>query len=193
MGASSSAALEIATLRALAQLAKVRFRGTQLAHLGQRAENRMVGAPCGLMDQLASAFGKSGHLLPILCRPDQLQNPIRIPKGLIVVGWSSGIKHSVRASPYATARTASFMGKALLEHQFKRRWNFVSEITPSFFENRAKPHLSERMSGCKYLKSGLALADLLSKVDQRIRYPVRAAVEFPMEENFRCGLVHCDP
>jgi L-arabinokinase len=26
-------------------------------------------------------------------------------------------------------------------------------------------------------------------VDQRSRYPVRAAVEFPVEENFRCGLV----
>ena len=58
-GVSSSAALEIATLRALADYFEIDFAGTELARLGQVAENRVVGAPCGLMDQLAARA--NGH------------------------------------------------------------------------------------------------------------------------------------
>ena len=68
MGVASSAALEVATLRALGRLTGARFEGTELARLGQHAENRIVGAPCGLMDQLAAGHGRAGSLLPILCQ-----------------------------------------------------------------------------------------------------------------------------
>ena len=76
MGVSSSAALEVATLRALERLSGHAFTGTALARLAQRSENELVGAPCGLMDQLAAAYGTAGALLPILCRPDVLSAPL---------------------------------------------------------------------------------------------------------------------
>ena len=88
MGVASSAALEVATLRALARLAGIRFRGTELARLGQRAENRIVGAPCGIMDQLAADHGNRGSLLPIVCRPDMLRGPLPLPPGVTVIGWT---------------------------------------------------------------------------------------------------------
>lgn len=43
--------------------------GRDLALLCQVAENRVVGAPCGIMDQMASALGKEGHLLVSSCTP----------------------------------------------------------------------------------------------------------------------------
>jgi galactokinase len=60
-GLSSSAALELAVALALG------FEGapTDLALLGQRAEQRASGVPCGLMDQLVGAAGKPGHALLI--------------------------------------------------------------------------------------------------------------------------------
>src|ERR1051326_609425 len=119
-GVSSSAALEVATLRALESLGGIELKGTRLAHLGQRAENHLVGAPCGLMDQLTSAHGKHGALLPILCRPDQIGELVKLPKDVLVVGWPSGVKHAVSASPYATARAAAFMGKRILETHLKQ-------------------------------------------------------------------------
>ncbi len=111
MGVSSSAALEVATMRALEAFSGRKFSGTALARLAQRAENEIVGAPCGLMDQLTSAYGVRGALLPILCRPDKLGEPVKLPQGVVAVGWPSGVKHAVSASPYATARTAAFMGQ----------------------------------------------------------------------------------
>ena len=33
----------------------------KLAHIGQEAENKVAGVPCGLMDQLACQFGIPGQ------------------------------------------------------------------------------------------------------------------------------------
>jgi galactokinase len=57
-GLSSSAALECATLGAIATAAGVRIDRTEQARIAQRAENEYVGAPTGLLDQLASLYGE---------------------------------------------------------------------------------------------------------------------------------------
>jgi galactokinase len=63
-GLSSSAALECATVLALAGLAGPdRPAPADLARLAQRAENDYVGVPCGPLDQLASSFGADGSVL----------------------------------------------------------------------------------------------------------------------------------
>jgi len=186
-GVSSSAALEVATLRALEQLSGVKLKGTCLAHLGQRAENHLVGAPCGLMDQLTCAHGRNGSLLPILCRPDHLGKLVRLPPDVLVIGWPSGVKHAVSASPYATARAAAFMGKKILETHLRRRWKHAAEITPSLLY----PHstiLPVAMSGREFLARYKTVDDPLSKIQPGRKYPVRAALRFPIEENYRCAL-----
>lgn len=185
MGVSSSAALEVATMRALEQFAGRRFRGTALARLAQRAENEIVGAPCGLMDQLASAYGVRGALLPILCRPDLLQAPVKLPAGLIAVGWPSGVKHAVSASPYATARAGAFMGRKLVETGLNRKLAHAAELTPG--EVRALPTsvLPARITGRAFLARCGGVDDPLSKIEAGKSYDVRAAVSFPVEENFR--------
>lgn len=57
-GLSSSAALECAALGAIASAAGVRIDAKEQARLAQRAENEYVGAPTGLLDQLAALFGR---------------------------------------------------------------------------------------------------------------------------------------
>jgi galactokinase len=64
-GLSSSAALECAALGAIASAAGVRIDAKEQARLAQRAENDYVGAPTGLLDQLASLFGKPSTALLI--------------------------------------------------------------------------------------------------------------------------------
>src|SRR5438552_1311731 len=56
-GVSSSAALEVALLRALRQAFDlVSLDDVRLAQLGQLAENEFVGARCGIMDQMAASL-----------------------------------------------------------------------------------------------------------------------------------------
>jgi galactokinase len=69
-GLSSSAALEVAVLRAASALAAASAGvpeppGAELARIGQIAENRVVGAACGIMDQMTSALGRADHLLAL--------------------------------------------------------------------------------------------------------------------------------
>jgi len=186
MGVSSSAALEVATLRALELFFDKPLKGaTALARLAQRVENEIVGAPCGLMDQLASANGVKGALLPILCRPDVLGDPVKLPKGVVAVGWPSGVKHAVTDSPYATARAAAFMGKKLIEAALGRRLKHATELAPSVVRSLSLDALPERMSGREFLKKCGGVDDPLSTIEPGREYAPRAGVSFPVEENFR--------
>ncbi|MDR3405940.1 MAG: hypothetical protein P4L99_25870 [Chthoniobacter sp.] len=185
-GVSSSAALEIATLRALETFSGRGLVGTQIAHLGQDAENHFVGAPCGLMDQLASAFGKPRHLLPILCRPDRLLPLIPLPPGVRVVGWPSGVKHAVTGSPYSIARAATFMGKRIAERRSGNSWSCAAEIPLSRFRSGIESLLPEQMRGTEFTREYGSTDDPLTTVDASITYPVRAALRFAVEENARC-------
>lgn len=185
MGVSSSAALEVATLRVLERYAGVKFKGTALARLAQRAENEIVGAPCGLMDQLASAYGVRGELLPILCRPDVLGEPVRLPAGVVAVGWPSGVKHAVSGSPYATARAGAFMGRKLIERGTGRALAHAAELTPAEVRSLPAGVLPERITGRAFLARCGGVDDPLSKIEPAKNYAVRAAVSFPVEEHFR--------
>jgi L-arabinokinase len=187
MGVSSSAALEVATLRALEEASGRRFEGTALARLAQRAENDLVGAPCGLMDQLAAAHGVAGALLPILCRPDVLDEPVPLPVGAVAVGWPSGVRHAVAASPYGTARAAAFMGKKILESVLNRPLTHVTELTPAQLAEAGESTLPPALVGRDFLTLHGGVDDPLSRIDPEQRYPVRAAASFPVQENARTG------
>jgi galactokinase len=183
-GVSSSAALEIATLRALNHAANLGLPAIELARMGQEAENLIVGAACGLMDQLASACGRSGELLPILCRPDTLYDSLPLPTGLVIAGWPSGVKHQVGASPYATARGAAFMGKRMLEKLSGQHWRHTSEIPIELF-CQFESALPVSMTGMEFVTIYKNTDDPLTQLDSGHCYPVRAATRFPIEENLR--------
>lgn len=181
VGVSSSAALEIATLRALSMISGIGFEGLEIAHLGRRAENEVVGVPCGLMDQLASAFGRVDTILTILCRPDALGEPIDLPDGIAVVGWPSQIARDVAGAPYAIARAAAFMGKRMIETRMGRAFRYTAELPMD-------DDLPERLPGARFLAEHGAIDDPLSTVEPDRSYPVRAATRFPIAEHARCCL-----
>jgi L-arabinokinase len=187
MGVSSSAAIEVATLRALENFSGRRLKPVALAHLAQAVENKFVGAPCGLMDQLTSACGTRGALLPILCRPDILRKSVRFPAGVIAVGWPSGVKHAVSASPYATARAAAFMGKRIIEQATGRRLKYVSEVTPAELAALPAEALPRAIAGREFVRRWKQVDDPLSAIVPGRKYPVRAATSFPIEENARAA------
>lgn len=188
MGVSSSAALEVATMRALEALWDMPLPGTTLAMLAQRAENVVVGAPCGLMDQLSSAYGEPGALLPILCRPDILGEPVALPQGVMVVGWPSGVKHSVAGAGYGAARAATFMGKQIFEKQTGRAWAHASEIPQGYYLRHAQGKMARTVRGAEFLAEFGAVSDPLSRINPGAEYPVFDALRFPIEENERCAL-----
>ena len=67
-GLSSSAALECSTAVALNHLFSLNKNSKELALLTQRAENKYVGVPCGIMDQSVSLMAQADHALLLDCR-----------------------------------------------------------------------------------------------------------------------------
>nr|MBA3817741.1 galactokinase [Deltaproteobacteria bacterium] len=101
-GLSSSAALEVSVLRALRQAFALPIEDVALALLGQRAENELVGAPVGAMDQLAASLGEAGHALFIDIRTLEVRRVPLPAADLIVI--SSGLRHDHVAGDYRTRR-----------------------------------------------------------------------------------------
>lgn len=107
-GLSSSAALECAALGAIAAAAGVRIDAKSRARLAQRAENDYVGAPTGLLDQLASLFGRPATALLIDFR-DLTVAPVAFDPdaaGVALLLIDSGIRHAHAGGDYAARRTS---------------------------------------------------------------------------------------
>ena len=191
-GVSSSASVEVAVLRALRVLSGKPLTDLRLAHIAQAAENFIVGARCGLMDQLSSSCGVPGRVLPITCRPDELAPIVSLPASVALVGWPSGVKHSVAgASPYLVARTATFMGLALARAAapaVMANIQYAAELSPSVLRAEILEMMPATMRGRDFTAAHGALNDPLSIVEPDTVYPVRDAFSFPVEETFRCGI-----
>ncbi len=102
-GLSSSAALELATLRACAAVSGLPWDAAQMARLGQRAENEWVGVQCGIMDQMISAAGVSGHALLMDCRSLVL-TPVPLPSEVVVVVMDTTTRRGLMDSAYNERR-----------------------------------------------------------------------------------------
>lgn len=114
-GLSSSAALECATVMALAELFGFRLDGVEAARIAQRAENEFVGVPCGIMDQMASLLCIEGHALFIDTRTlefDQIPFAVADPRrradgdAPVLVVVDTGVKRALVDSEYAARRQA---------------------------------------------------------------------------------------
>ena len=92
-GLSSSAALEVALLRALREAFALPLDDVAIARLGQAAENGFVGAQTGIMDQLAASLAPPGQALLIDCRTLGAR-PIALPRGAALLVIHSGVRHS---------------------------------------------------------------------------------------------------
>jgi L-arabinokinase len=95
-GVSSSAALEVAVMSALAAAFDLVIAPRELALLCQRVENLVVGAPCGVMDQMTRFAARSNSCWRCYCQPAELQGQVALPADLAVWGLDSGVRHSVR-------------------------------------------------------------------------------------------------
>ena len=104
-GLSSSAALEMATARALAAATGTPWEPARMARLGQRAENAYVGMNCGIMDQFASAACEAGSALLLDCRWLETR-AVPVPAGLAVVVMDTGARRSLATSAYNERRAA---------------------------------------------------------------------------------------
>eukprot|EP01121_Diplochlamys_sp_Union-15-3_P009834 TRINITY_DN2700_c0_g1_i1.p1 TRINITY_DN2700_c0_g1~~TRINITY_DN2700_c0_g1_i1.p1 ORF type:complete len:479 (-),score=81.26 TRINITY_DN2700_c0_g1_i1:21-1457(-) len=185
-GVASSAAVEVATMRALCGIFNLHIDPRRLAFLCQMVENLIVGAPCGIMDQMTSAFAQKAHFLALLCQPAEVLGQVKLPEELYIWGIDSGIKHTLSDplhNPYANTRVANAMGKKIIE-KF-RSVDYLANLSPSEFEVKYEKHLPVSLLGKDFIKE---YGQLEFPIYDSVEYKVRAATFHPIIENFRVKL-----
>lgn len=205
-GVSSSAALTVATLKAVAAAWHIDLKGVALATAAQWVENVVAGAACGIMDQAAIVLGRKDYLLPLLCQPCNPFPPIRLPAGLRIWGIDSTVPRSTTGAAYEVARAAAFMGyRMICEREglditkdptskvprwTESRWRgYLSNVARSEFRVRYERWLPEILPGNEYLTHYGVHVDPFTAINPETDYPVRAAVRYAIEENARVQMV----
>ena len=201
-GVSSSAALEVAVMQATAAAFGVDIAPRELALLCQLVENLVVGAPCGVMDQMTATCGQPDRLLALLCQPAEFQDMISIPDELAFWGLDSGVRHAVTGADYASVRVGAFMGYRIIADLAglkvtatvpgapvridDPRWaGFLANITPSEFEQSYARQLPERIKGAEFLTHYEGTSDPVTTIDPEQNYAVRVPAAHAIYEHYR--------
>jgi galactokinase len=204
-GVSSSAAVEVAVMKAAVAAYGVELAGIELAEACQWVENVIAEAPCGIMDQAAVVLGERDHVMPLLCQPCRPHPLVRLPPELEVRAIDSGVRHSIAGLACETARAAAFMAYKMIcdweQLQVTRdaasfiprwtdpRWNgYLSNLSPSVFRSRFENRLPEFLSGATYLLNRGTHGDPVTPVRPEVIYPIRAAARYAVEEHQRVRL-----
>ncbi len=183
-GVSSSAAIEVATMQAINAAYRLNLDGITVARLSQIVENKVVGALCGIMDQMAGALGIENSLLLILCQPHEVQGTQALPEGVRVYGINSGVKHSVGGMAYTRARVAAFMGRRILSKDFDMDLPYLAQFSTMRYEVADQAGtLPELMSGQNFLDSFGETGDPVTQIDAGVNYSIKASTEHAIYEN----------
>lgn len=201
-GVSSSAALEVAVMQAVAAAYGIALEPREMALLCQKVENLVVGAPCGVMDQMTVVCGEANRLLALLCQPAELQGMVTLPEEVAVWGLDSGIRHAVSGADYGSVRVGAFMGYRMIAdlagltvaaatpgkpaQVSDPTWGgFLANVTPAEFEQFYASHLPDQISGEAFLKAYTSTTDSVTQVDPQRSYAVHTPTAHPIYEHFR--------
>jgi galactokinase len=201
-GVSSSAALEVAPMKTMAGLYGVEAKGVELATWTQWVEIALTQSAAGIMDQLAVVMGDEGFFVPMLCQPCDPRPLVRLPESLRLWGIDSGVQHSVAGIEYESARAATFMGyrylctfdkldprldeSGIVARWVEPKWNgYLANLSPSLFRQLYESLLPEQVSGADFTRVYPVHLDPYTPVRPEVIYPVRAAVRYAVEENWR--------
>ncbi|PSR93573.1 L-arabinokinase [Actinidia chinensis var. chinensis] len=212
-GVSSSASVEVASMSSIAAAHGLDISPRELALLCQKVENHIVGAPCGVMDQMTSACGEANKLLAMICQPAEVLGLVDIPNHIRFWGIDSGIRHSIGGADYGSVRVGAFMGLKMVKSiastrlsqsfsssngnadeleedgvellQTEASLDYLCNLSPHRCEALYSKMFPDSMLGEVFLKQYADHNDPVTIIDDKRSYGVRAAARHPIYENFR--------
>ncbi|AQK66874.1 L-arabinokinase [Zea mays] len=213
-GVSSSASVEVATMSAIAAAYGLNIIPRDLALLCQKVENHVVGAPCGVMDQMASACGEANKLLAMVCQPAEVKELVSIPTHIRFWGLDSGIRHSVGGGDYGSVRVGTYMGRKMIKCtasdlvsesltsgspaqsdcykengvgvlKSEAALEYLCNLPPHRYEAVYAKDIPEVISGEAFSEKYGDHDDTVTVIDPKRSYSVKAPTRHPIYENFR--------
>ena len=143
-GLSSSAAIEVSTIAALATLAGEPLNKVDIALKAQQAEREYAGVNCGIMDQYASACGKKDSVMLLDCNTLECKYlPLKLGDYSLVIA-NCKKPHNLVESKYNERREET--DEALRILQQKLNISCLAQLSPSQFKTYGSvlPHLLKK-------------------------------------------------
>jgi|SRR5579871_636242 len=149
-GLSSSAAVECAVAIAFDKLFNTSFDRFSLVKMAQKAEHEFADVQCGIMDQFASAFGKSGYAIQLDCRSLEYKYEPLNMTGVKIVLFDSNVKHSLASTEYNTRRQQCEEGVAIVG-KYHPEIKSLRDVTISMLDEHVKAKNPLVYQRCKYV------------------------------------------
>jgi L-arabinokinase len=170
----------------------------KVAAMCQQVENRVVGAPCGIMDQVSSCYGEAGGLLRMVCQPHEIQPALHLPSGVRVLGINSNVKHSVGGGMYGKTRCAAFMGHKVILEKMRQLGvaagrqlvgdpmrGYLANLPLDDYKRLFRQYLPEQMRGGEFLLKFGGTVDTATRVEPDVSYHVQSATDHHVWEAHR--------
>ena len=138
-GLSSSAAIEVSTIAALATLAGEPLDKVDIALKAQQAEREYAGVNCGIMDQYASACGKKDSVMLLDCKTLECEYlPLKLGAYSLVI-TNCKKPHNLVESKYNERREETDKALKILQQKFDI--TCLADLTPAQNYAAMLPHV----------------------------------------------------
>lgn len=189
-GLSSSAALECATATLLEGLTDTVLQTREKALLCQKAEHDFAKVPCGIMDQFASAYGRTNRLVLIDCQtgiPDLV--PFESPDLTVLIA-NTMARHQLTDGAYANRRRDTEEALKLIG---KPSWRDVTAADLGrHWESLDNPKNRRARHVVTEIARTIAAADALTRNDFEALGPLMAASHDSLRDDFEVSCPELD-
>jgi galactokinase len=178
-GLSSSAALEVAVLRALRRLLNLQIDDVRIALDAQTAEIRYAGVQCGVMDQMASSLADVEHMLFLDTRSLE-RRLLPFPKDAELIVIDSGVARTLAGSKYNERFAECREAARLLGVPSLREVTNVARLAalPSLLEKRARHVVTENARVLQAVAGidARAFGELMNASHASLRYDYEVSI-----------------
>ncbi len=190
--AGTTASSALATTMALVRAWGMHFDPNECAQLAMRAENEVVGFPCGDGPALSALYARRDCLTQIDCQTKTAPQHWTLPEGITLIGIDCGHRHDDADEKYARARTTAFMGRMAVDRILKATdldghdWQgLLARVRVADYSSHLKDHLPMRTRGADFIGCFGPTADRLTCIDPDAYYRIRSRTEHHIHEGGR--------
>lgn len=187
--AGVAASVAVALIMAATQVWDLKFDPAECAQLALRAENDVVGHSCGIGAAACALHARAGGLTQINCLNHTVQGVLPVPEQLVILGVDTGFKYADANEKYDRARTATFMGRLLIDRIVKAvggfpfRWNgSLAELSVADYVEHLRDRMPTKIKGIDFLERLGETSDPLTRIEPDRVYKIRSRTEHHIYE-----------
>jgi len=189
---ADDAAVASAVLAAAALARGVRLDPKVALAICHRVQTDWINVPVGMSDAACTLLGKLNALTQVRCDAMSCGEPIPLPEGIELCGLDCGTAQTDAGQKYLRVRTATFMGRLLIErivqHDGAQRlpWDgSLSRVSVNDYVERFRDRLPTKFKGADFIDRFGESVDPLTEIEPDFVYKIRSRTEHHIYENVR--------